>query len=206
MRHTKSGSCSYWLGAYPFSGVTRGLDHASRIYPTCALKHRNRVNPISDGPSASQERFAKKMDCRVKPGNDRGGSAPTILHPFEREPLLACAITRASARRCAASRIAASCSGADASSPTSSLQARSPACWCARPTPMRAFAGSTPRPPRPCPAWWGCSPAPTWRRTAWRRCGRCGRCARATARRWRNRRASHWRAPRCATAVNLSWR
>ena len=66
----------------------------------------------------------------------------------------ACATTKASARRCAASRIAASCSGAGASSPTSSFQARSPACWCARRTPMRAFAGSTPRPPRPCPAWW----------------------------------------------------
>ena len=30
-----SGSRSYWCGADPFSGVTRGLDHASRIYPTC---------------------------------------------------------------------------------------------------------------------------------------------------------------------------
>ena len=28
---TKSGSRSYWLGAYPFSGVTRGLD--PRVHP-----------------------------------------------------------------------------------------------------------------------------------------------------------------------------
>jgi len=27
------------------------------------------------------------MDCRVKPGNDEEETVPTILHPFEREPL-----------------------------------------------------------------------------------------------------------------------
>ena len=29
----------------------------------------------------------KKMDCRVKPGNDEGETVRTILHPFEWEPL-----------------------------------------------------------------------------------------------------------------------
>ena len=47
------------LGTHSFSGVTRGLDHASRIY-----------HDLRDGSavhSASQERFAKKMGyCRVK--------------------------------------------------------------------------------------------------------------------------------------------
>src|SRR5512139_1481318 len=52
-----SGSRSYWLGAYPFSGVTRGLD--SRVHPL-----RKSVLP-------------KKMDCRVKPGNDEGETVPT---------------------------------------------------------------------------------------------------------------------------------
>jgi hypothetical protein len=32
-------------------------------------------------------RFAKKMDCRVKPGNDEAETVPTILHSFERKPL-----------------------------------------------------------------------------------------------------------------------
>src|SRR5205807_7048702 len=40
------------------SPVTRGLDHASRIYPTCAVNFRTRVNPSSDGPSF----FAKLLE------------------------------------------------------------------------------------------------------------------------------------------------
>jgi ribulose-5-phosphate 4-epimerase/fuculose-1-phosphate aldolase len=48
-------------GAYPFSGVTRGLDP--------------RVHPLRKSV------FAKKMDCRVKPGNDEGEIVPTILCP-----------------------------------------------------------------------------------------------------------------------------
>jgi hypothetical protein len=31
--------------------------------------------------------FAKKMDCRVKPGNDGGEILAAILRPVEREPL-----------------------------------------------------------------------------------------------------------------------
>ena len=46
------GSRSHWLSAYAFSGVTRGLDP--------------RVHPLR------KVRFARKMDCRVKPGNDAG--------------------------------------------------------------------------------------------------------------------------------------
>src|SRR5947209_4054369 len=42
----------------PNSPVTRGLDHASRIYPTCAVNFRTRVNPSSDGPSF----FAKLLE------------------------------------------------------------------------------------------------------------------------------------------------
>jgi len=30
--------------------------------------------------------FAKRMDCRVKPGNDGGETVAAILRPFEREP------------------------------------------------------------------------------------------------------------------------
>jgi hypothetical protein len=37
--------------------------------------------------AASKEHFAKKMDCRVKPGNDKGKTVPIISHPFQREPL-----------------------------------------------------------------------------------------------------------------------
>jgi hypothetical protein len=54
--------------------VTRGLDHASRIHPTCAPKR-----PKSDKPDFGwsiflrKNAFAKKMDCRVKPGNDGSG-------------------------------------------------------------------------------------------------------------------------------------
>jgi hypothetical protein len=61
------GFFSYCDGAYPFSGVTRGLDP--------------RVHPLRKSV------FAKKMDCRVKPGNDEGETVPTILHLFERDPL-----------------------------------------------------------------------------------------------------------------------
>jgi hypothetical protein len=56
-----------WLSAYPFSGVTRGLD--PRVHP-----FRNKF-------------AAKKMDCRVEPGNDGGETAAAILRPFEPEPL-----------------------------------------------------------------------------------------------------------------------
>ena len=62
-----SGSRSHWLSAYPFSGVTRGLDP--------------RVHPLR------KTRFAKKMDCRVKPSNDGGRAVAAIPRPFEREPL-----------------------------------------------------------------------------------------------------------------------
>ena len=55
------------LGADPFSVVTRGLDP--------------RVHPLR------KTHFAKKMDCRVKPGNDGGETVADILRPFEREPL-----------------------------------------------------------------------------------------------------------------------
>jgi hypothetical protein len=50
-------------------------------------RNPNSGEPEFGGPSASQEHFAKKMDCRVKPGNDGGETAATILHPFERDPL-----------------------------------------------------------------------------------------------------------------------
>ena len=46
--------------------VTRGLDHVSRIHPTYALKVPNSGKP-EFGWSIF---FRKKMDCRVKPGND----------------------------------------------------------------------------------------------------------------------------------------
>jgi hypothetical protein len=48
---------------------------------------RPRVNPSSAVHPLRNGVFAKKMDCRVKPGNDGGQTVPTILHPFEREPI-----------------------------------------------------------------------------------------------------------------------
>jgi len=56
-----------WLSSYPFSGVTRGLD--PRVHPLRKMC------------------FAKKMDCRVKPGNDGGETVAAILRSCEREPL-----------------------------------------------------------------------------------------------------------------------
>src|SRR5947209_5649257 len=65
--------------------VTRGLDHASRVHPICALKTPEigytRFRVVHD---SSQELFAKRMDCRVisaftrvfqraMPGNDEMG-------------------------------------------------------------------------------------------------------------------------------------
>src|SRR5262249_32838417 len=48
----------YWPGTHI---VTRGLDHASRIYPTCALKFPNSGKP-EFGWSIF---FARRMDGRV---------------------------------------------------------------------------------------------------------------------------------------------
>ena len=42
---------------------------------------------LARGSIYSQDAFAKKMDCRVKPGNDGGEAVAGILRPFEREPL-----------------------------------------------------------------------------------------------------------------------
>ena len=73
--------------------VTRGLDHASRIYPTCALNMlRNRLNRFRMVHPLRKDFFPKRMDCNgtracpsseilkrrksdkptcgVKPGND----------------------------------------------------------------------------------------------------------------------------------------
>ena len=50
-------------------------------------RNPNSGEPEFGGPSASQEHFAKKMDCRVKPGNDGGETVPTISQPFQPEPL-----------------------------------------------------------------------------------------------------------------------
>src|SRR4051812_45627448 len=61
LSHAAPGFFSSCDGAYPFSGVTRGLDP--------------RVHPLRKSV------FAKKMDCRVKPGNDEGEIVPTILCP-----------------------------------------------------------------------------------------------------------------------------
>src|SRR6187551_2208361 len=43
------------------------LSSMDGLYEMCESR---RARPA--GPSASQEHFAKKMDCRVKPGNDGG--------------------------------------------------------------------------------------------------------------------------------------
>ena len=70
---------------------------------------------------------------------------------------------------------------------------------------MRALAPSTYRRRPPRPGWSPCSPAPTWRRTAWRRCGPCGRFVPVTVRPWPSRRASRSRARRCGMWANR-WR
>ena len=48
-------------------GVTRGLDPRVHLLRKTLLR--------------------KKMDCRVKPGNDGGEAVAAILRPFEREQL-----------------------------------------------------------------------------------------------------------------------
>jgi hypothetical protein len=51
--------------------VTRGLDHASRIYPTCALNAPKLGKPDFGWSIALRKKlFAKEMDGRVKPGHD----------------------------------------------------------------------------------------------------------------------------------------
>jgi len=73
----------------PPRGVTRGLDH--------------RKSDVSDlrpskGPELGNTRvlvvhllrikvLAKRMDCRVKPGNDGGNRGTSVLHPFDRDLL-----------------------------------------------------------------------------------------------------------------------
>ena len=60
-------------GAMQAEAVTRGLDHASRIYPTCAFQVPKSGKPDFGAVHHSlQDSFAKRMDCRVKPGNDPG--------------------------------------------------------------------------------------------------------------------------------------
>src|SRR4030095_13471586 len=59
-------------GNHP-SQVTRGLDHASRVYPACSLKTPKSSKPEFGGPSFRE----KGMDCRVKPGNDGCGPSPS---------------------------------------------------------------------------------------------------------------------------------
>jgi len=70
------------------SGVTRGLDHASRIHPTCRFQVPKSGEPDFGAVHPLRKtRFAKKMDCRLKAGNDGGEAGAAILRPFEREPL-----------------------------------------------------------------------------------------------------------------------
>ena len=72
-------------------------------------RNPNSGEPEFGGPSPSQERFAKKMDCRVKPGNDGGAMSSSRPRPEtgtcrrcapSRRPRLAPPMeTRAAARR-----------------------------------------------------------------------------------------------------------
>jgi hypothetical protein len=48
---------------------------------------RTRVNPSSAVHPLRKTRFAKRMDCRVKPGNDGAEAVAAILRAFERELL-----------------------------------------------------------------------------------------------------------------------
>jgi hypothetical protein len=50
-------------------------------------RNPNSGEPEFGGPSTSKNIFAKKMDCRVKPGNDGAETVSTILHPFDQELL-----------------------------------------------------------------------------------------------------------------------
>jgi hypothetical protein len=47
--------------------------------------HENRESFTS--PDLLFAAHTKKMDCRVKPGNDGGETVVAILRPFERDPL-----------------------------------------------------------------------------------------------------------------------
>jgi hypothetical protein len=53
-----------------------GLHRNSGLSEFRIYLRRKSGEPEFGGPSASQERFAKKMDCRVKPGNDGGEIVP----------------------------------------------------------------------------------------------------------------------------------
>src|SRR5262245_46540135 len=90
--------------------VTRGLDHTSRIYPTCALKFPN-SGKSEFGWSII---FAKKMDgrglsafsrvfCRAKPGHDGASCLEEILRrSFDYTPTTLLTTHRAYARAYAA--------------------------------------------------------------------------------------------------------
>jgi hypothetical protein len=59
------------------TGVTRGLDHASRIYPTCAFEVPKSGKPdFGAVHRSSQTALANKMDCRLEAGNDDKDSDP----------------------------------------------------------------------------------------------------------------------------------
>src|SRR5438046_6373001 len=59
------------LGRPVAACVTRGLDHAGRIYPTCASKCSKSGKPDFGWSIVFRKKFFRTMmDCRVKPGND----------------------------------------------------------------------------------------------------------------------------------------
>ena len=66
------------------AGLTRGSIRFARAFCKEDGLHRTRACP-----SSALLRAASRVDptCGVKPGNDRGETVPTILHPFERHPL-----------------------------------------------------------------------------------------------------------------------
>ena len=90
MAKDESGSRSHWLSAYPFSGVTRGLD--PRVHPLRKTRFAKKMDCIGTRacPSSALLRAASRVNptCGVKPGNDGGETVAAILRPFEREPLL----------------------------------------------------------------------------------------------------------------------
>jgi hypothetical protein len=61
-----------------FYGVTRGLDHASRIYPTCVFEVPKSGEPdfgaihlfCAIAFRSSVDSYSKEMDARVKPAHD----------------------------------------------------------------------------------------------------------------------------------------